>query len=107
LERNREEDEQEYVRMRLPNRREGEIFALAEQLMGGSRIQVVCEDGKTRMGRIRGRIKKRKWIRPGDLLIVRPWDFQDDKADVLYRYTYTESSNLSRRGKLPDSVNVF
>jgi len=107
LERNRGDNEQEYIRLRLPNPRKGEIFALADQLMGGSRIQVVCSDGKTRMGRIRGRIKKRKWIRTGDLLIVRPWDFQDAKADVLYRYTYTQSSNLSKRGKLPDSVNVF
>jgi len=107
LKRNRTDSEQDYTRLRLPNSRNGEIFALAEQLMGGSRIQIVCADGKTRMGRIRGRIKKRKWIRSGDLLIVHPWDFQDGKADVLYRYTYTQASNLSKRGKLPDSVNVF
>jgi len=66
-----------------------------------------CEDGKSRMGRIRGRIKKRKWIRSGNLLIVRPWDFQDDKADILYCYTPTQASNLARRNKIPDNINVF
>jgi len=102
-----EGDESEYVRIRLPNRKEGEMFAIADQLVGGSRVKVVCEDGKSRMGRIRGRIKKRKWIRSGNLLIVRPWDFQDDKADIIYCYTPTQASNLARRHKIPDNINVF
>jgi len=104
---NNADDGSIYVRIKLPRRNEGEMFAVADQLMGGSRIKVVCEDGKSRMGRIRGRIKKRKWIRIGNLLVVRPWDFQDDKADVIYRYTPTQASNLSRRHKIPDSINVF
>jgi len=102
-----ENSEDEYVRIRLPNRKDGEMFAIADQLVGGSRVKVVCEDGKSRMGRIRGRIKKRKWIRSGNLLIVRPWDFQDDKADIIYCYTPTQASNLARRHKIPDSINVF
>ncbi len=101
------EEGSEYVRIRLPNRSKGEMFAVADQLVGGSRVRVVCEDGKSRMGRIRGRIKKRKWIRTGNLLIVRPWDFQDDKADIIYSYTPTQASNLARRHKIPDSINVF
>ncbi|MEA2053675.1 MAG: translation initiation factor eIF-1A [Candidatus Thermoplasmatota archaeon] len=102
-----EDDENEYVRIRLPRQSNGEMFAVADQLMGGSRVKVICEDGKSRMGRIRGRIKKRKWIRNGNLLIVRPWDFQEDKADILYRYTPTQAANLARRHKIPDSINIF
>ena len=96
-----------FVRVRLPHRNKGEMFAIAEQLMGGSRLKIICEDGKSRLARIPGKMKKRRWIRTGDLLIIKPWEFQDEKADVVRRYTKTESSNLSRRGVIPDNINVF
>jgi len=83
------------------------MFAIADQLLGGSRIKVMCADGQSRIGRIRGKIKKRMWIREGDLLIVQPWEFQDEKADVLYRYTRTQASYLSRKNMLPEMLNIF
>jgi translation initiation factor 1A len=59
-------DGEEY-RVRLPNTKKGEIFAMAEQLLGASRIKVMCEDGVSRMGRIPGKIKKRMFSRKGML----------------------------------------
>lgn len=97
----------EYLRVRLPRNREGELFGIADQLLGASRIRIMCADGKSRMGRIPGKIKKRMWIREGDLLILRPWEFQDDKADILYRYTKTQATYLSRKKMIPDAINVF
>ena len=90
-----------FVRLRVPKKDKGEIFGIAEQLLGASRIRVMCADGKSRMGRIPGKIKKRMWIREGDLLIVKPWNFQDDKADIIYRYTRTQASSLKRKKLLP------
>jgi len=83
------------------------MFGIAEQLLGGGRIKVVCADGKTRLARIPGKMKKRKWIHEGDLLIVRPWDFQDEKADIVNRYTKIQAINLSRRKLLPPLLDVF
>jgi translation initiation factor 1A len=97
----------EYLRVRLPRKQQGEIFGIADQLLGASRIRIMCADGKSRMGRIPGKIKKRMWIREGDLLILKPWDFQDDKADILYRYTKTQSMYLSRKKMIPESINIF
>lgn len=57
-------------------------------------------DGVTRMGRIKGKIKKKVWIREGDILIVIPWDFQDDKADIIYRYTRPQVEWLKKSGYL-------
>jgi translation initiation factor 1A len=93
--------EEEYIRVKLPNRNKSEMFGVAGKMVGGSRINVLCEDGKTRLGRILGRIRKRQWIQKGDLLIVKPWEFQGDKCDILSRYTRTEVYNLNRRGLLP------
>ena len=99
--------EGEGARVRLPNQRNREIFGIAEQLLGASRIKVMCEDGVSRMGRIPGKIRKRMWIREGDLLIIRPWEFQKDKADILFRFTKTEASYLGRKRLLPKSMDVF
>jgi translation initiation factor 1A len=74
------------VRVRLPKKKLGEQFACAELMMGANHIRVRCMDGVERMGRIKGKIKKRAWIREGDILIVVPWSFQDEKCDILYRY---------------------
>lgn len=98
---------EEVFRVYLPSHKKGEIFGVADQLLGGSRIKVICEDGKSRMGRIPGKIRKRMWIREGDLVIVRPWEFQDSKADIIYRYTKTQANYLSRRNMLPKSIDIF
>jgi translation initiation factor 1A len=74
------------VRVRLPKKKLNEQFAMAELMMGANHIRVRCHDGVERMGRIKGKIKKRAWIREGDILIIVPWSFQDEKCDILYRY---------------------
>ena len=102
-----ESTEEDVSRVRLPNIKEGEMFGIADQLLGASKIKVMCEDGVSRMGRIPGKIKKRMWIREGDLLIISLWDFQPDKCDVRFRYTKTQAVNLSKRGKIPKNLDIF
>lgn len=94
-------------RVRMPRRNEGEMFGIADQLLGASRIKVMCADGKMRMARIPGKMKKRMWIREGDLVIIRPWKFQDEKSDVVWRYTKTQASYLSRRKSIPKEIDIF
>ncbi len=59
------------------------------------------------MARIPGKMRRRQWVREGDLIIIWPWDFQDSKADVKHRYTKTQAMYLSRKGVLPDDVDMF
>ena len=68
---------------------------------------MVCADGKTRMARIPGKMRRRQWVREGDLIIIWPWDFQDSKADVKHRYSKTQAIYLSRKGVLPEIVDLF
>jgi len=95
------------IRVKMPNLRVNEMFALAEQILGGRRVSVLCADGETRMARIPGKMRRRQWVREGDLIIVWPWDFQDTKADVKHRYTKTQAMYLSRKGVLPADVDIF
>lgn len=95
------------IRVKMPNRKINEMFAFAEQILGGRRVTVLCEDGETRMARIPGKMRRRQWVRDGDLIIVWPWDFQDSKADVKHRYTKTQAMYLSRKGVLPKELDFF
>ena len=95
------------IRVPLPNRTVNEMFAIADQILGGRRVRAVCEDGDSRLARIPGKMRRRQWVREGDLIVLQPWDFQDEKANVVMRYTKTQSLYLSRKGVLPDIVDLF
>ncbi len=100
--------EKDNIRLPLPENQKNEMFALVDQVLGGSRMNVNCEDGKSRLARIPGGKRRRMGrIIMGDLLIISPWDIQDEKADILYRYRRNQARFLSRRKILPKVVDVF
>ncbi len=100
-------EEENITRVIVPNKRKGELYGIVEKLSGGSHLSVMCEDGYTRTTRIPGKMKKRMWIRENDLVIVKPWQFQTEKADIVYRYTKTQANYLSRNSALPELINIF
>jgi translation initiation factor 1A len=95
------------IRVPLPNRKVNEMFAIADVILGGRRVRSICEDGQTRLARIPGKMRRRQWVREGDLITLQPWEFQDEKANVCMRYTKTQSLYLSRKGVLPEIVDLF
>jgi translation initiation factor 1A len=67
---------------------EDQILGIVTQMLGYDRLLVKCADGHERTCRIRGKMKRRVWIKAGDVVLVGPWDFQhDSKGDILWRYT--------------------
>jgi len=42
----------------------------------------------------------------GDVVLVSLRDFQDEKADIIIKYSFEEASDLKRYGELPNSVKV-
>ncbi len=95
------------IRVPLPKRKVNEMFAIADQILGGRRVRSICEDGESRLARIPGKMRRRQWVREGDLIVIQPWEFQDEKANVCMRYTKTQSLYLSRKGVLPEIVDLF
>jgi translation initiation factor 1A len=80
---------------------QGDVLGVVVKLLGFERILVKCQDGHERLCRIRGKMKRRVWIREGDIVIVSPWDFQSDKrGDVVWRYTHSQADILRRKGIL-------
>ncbi|MFQ5759331.1 MAG: translation initiation factor eIF-1A [Candidatus Bathyarchaeia archaeon] len=78
-----------------------DVLGVANKMLGGDRVMVKCQDGKERLCRIRGKMKRRAWIRRGDIVLVSPWDFQSDKrGDIIWRYTRAQASWLRDKGYL-------
>ena len=88
------------VRVRLP--RGKEVLGILEQRLGASRILIRCFDGKSRNCRVPGRLKKRLWLREGDVVLVEPWEFDNEKGDVIFKYTPTAIEWLRKKGYLKE-----
>ena len=102
----------EVSRVKMPYRRNGEMFARVVEIYGQERMGVFCEDGKHRVGRIRGKIKKRVWVRKGDLVIVNPWEFEtavegkSEKCEISWRYLSHEVAYLERNNRIPEILDI-
>jgi translation initiation factor 1A len=81
------------------------MLGVVQKLLGYDRVMVKCADGQTRLCRIRGKMKRRVWVRDGDIVIVAPWDFQSDtRGDIIWRYTGAQADELKRSGELQRGV---
>jgi len=89
----------ELRRIRLP--RGNQTLGLVQRLLGGSRMEVKCFDGKPRICKIPGALKRRLWVRPGDVIIVEPWELSGEtKGNVIFKYTRTQLGWLRDKGYL-------
>ena len=102
-------------KLRIPDKRDNEMLGRVVEVLGNDHMLVQCEDGKKRLGRIRGKIKKRMWIRLGELVIIQPWDWETSnatedegenlpKCDIIWRYQLTQAKQLFRKGLLPQNL---
>lgn len=78
--------------IKLPD--DDQVFGIVKDLVGANKLKARCLDGEERLCRIPGRMRKKVWIREDDFIIVDPWDWQDEKADVAYRYDNKEEDKL-------------
>jgi translation initiation factor 1A len=95
--------EKELKELVLPG--EGQLLGIVERMLGFDRVKVQCTDGYNRLCRIRGKLKRRIWIREGDVVLVAPWDFQyATRGDILWRYTEAQVEWLKKNGYLSGIV---
>ncbi len=60
-------------------------------------------DNVQRMAHIRGAFRKKVWITPGDFILLGLRDYQDNKADIILKYTGDEARLLKSYGEIPES----
>ena len=100
-----EQEAPKVVRAKLPKGEE--VIGTIDQRLGGNKMMVSCFDGKTRNCRVPGRLRRKLWLRPGDLVIVKPWEFDKEKGDVIFKYRQNQINWLRNQGYLKEEKNEF
>ena len=79
-------------------------YGQVTRVLGDMRFDVRCFDGKNRQCKVRGKMRRKVWVKAGDVVLVSLRDFQDGKADVIHKYTDNEVRNLRIYGEVPSHV---
>jgi len=104
--RRRGKNENESERRELVFKEDGQEYAQVIKMLGNGRLEAMCFDGEKRLAHIRGKMRKKVWINQGDIILLSLRDFQDDKADVIQKYTNDEARNLKAYGELPETAKI-
>jgi translation initiation factor 1A len=75
-------------------------------MLGNGRLESMCFDGVKRLAHIRGKLRKKVWINQGDIILLSLRDYQDEKGDVILKYTADEARSLKAYGELPESAKI-
>lgn len=79
---------------------EGQEYAKVVRMLGNGRLEAECQDGKQRLGHIRGKMRKKVWINQGDVILLSLRDYQDEKGDVIQKYNPDETRDLRTQGEI-------
>ena len=75
-------------------------------MLGNGRLEAQCFDGTKRLCHIRGKLRKKVWVNQGDIILIGLRDFQDEKADIILKYSADEARALKQYGQLPDNIKI-
>ncbi|CEQ43117.1 SPOSA6832_05027, partial [Sporobolomyces salmonicolor] len=104
--RRRGKNENDGDKRELVFKEDGQEYAQVVKMLGNGRVEAMCFDGEKRLAHIRGKMRKKVWINQGDIILLSLRDFQDDKADVIQKYTADEARNLKAYGELPETAKI-
>tara|TARA_Y100000389_G_C17363364_1_gene464930 strand:- start:444 stop:959 length:516 start_codon:yes stop_codon:yes gene_type:complete len=86
---------------------EDQDYMRVSSILGNCRLELEDQYGTKFLGIIRGKMRKRVYIKNRDLVLVSKRDFQDNKVDIIHKYGYSEISYLIRKQEIPtDFVDI-
>ena len=95
----------EEFRVRTPKGKE--VLGIVEIRLGYGKSRIRCTDGKTRLCKVPGAMKRRLWVRPGDVVLVEPWEIEGDKkGNIIHSYTKSQVNWLTKNGYLKDILEA-
>lgn len=93
----------------LVYKREGEEYAQILRSVGNGfmEVKVFMPSGQVLMrAHIRGSMRKKIWMVPGDIVLVNTRGYSDKSCDILHKYTAHEAKILQARRQLPDNIEL-
>ena len=85
--RRRGKNENDNEKRELVFKEEGQEYAQVVKMLGNGRLEAQCFDGARRLAHIRGKLRKKVWINQGDIILLSLRDYQDEKGDVIMKYS--------------------
>ncbi|KAI1079564.1 hypothetical protein F5B20DRAFT_542727 [Whalleya microplaca] len=104
--RRRGKNENDNEKRELTFKEEGQEYAQVVKMLGNGRLEAHCFDGAKRLGHIRGKLRKKVWINNGDIILLSLRDYQDEKGDVILKYSADEARTLKSYGELPENAKI-
>lgn len=94
--------------MRVPLPKGNQVIGILEQRLGANHMLIKCLDGKSRNCRVPGRLRRKLWLREGDVVLVEPWEIGgEEKGDILIKYHPAQVEWLKRKGFLKTAELEF
>ena len=81
-----------------------ELIGQVTAVKGSGRFDIRCIDGVSRIGILRGTMRKRVWIEVGVLVLIVKWDFQDSKCNIIHKY---DDSDIIKLSDMKELESIF
>ncbi|MEM1927463.1 MAG: translation initiation factor eIF-1A [Acidilobaceae archaeon] len=88
----------------LPSENEGTLVCVVRRIVGAGFAEVVCTDNEIYMARIPGKMRRKVWIKEGDVVLFMPWGTRDKKGEILHKYEKSDIKTLIESGVLPEEL---
>ena len=81
-----------------------QMYARVVALLGNGRLNALCDDGETRLCKIRGKMMKKDFIKTDGIILVSRRDYEDKKADVIHKYNDDEVRMLTSENNFKKDI---
>lgn len=90
----------------VPAPDDAQQYGVVTAMLGNGRARVLCGDGETRLGRIRGSMRRSRGkvlVCAGDLILAALRDYEADgkSCDIVHKFMHDEMLLILRHGELP------
>lgn len=79
---------------------QGQEYAKITKVLGDRNFEAYCSDGITRLCHVRGKLRGKTFIFLGDIVLISLRDFQDNKADIISKYSNDHINILKNEGDI-------
>lgn len=91
--------EEPVFRVKLP--RGEQVLGIVETRLGFGKSRVICTDGRTRICKVPGHLKRRLWVRQDNIVLIEPWEVEGDKkGNIVHKYNDNHAHWLKKKGYL-------
>jgi translation initiation factor 1A len=71
------------------------------KLLGDRRVMLIAPDNSEILGHIQGKFRKRVWFNVNDIVLFSRRDFQDEKVDIIHKYSDDDIKKLIKELEIP------